>query len=194
MTRRTRLLESIEEQLRELRHKTDVLEKVLIVKEPGTPVAAEAFDGLRKQVIASAGARRSHVVQLAEMATSVRRASSIHDVGAKLREWLRQAGVEELHDVPQGAHPQDLFEDVDGVGLAGADRLEIIEPAYVDTQMSVVIRLGRARRAVIEELREEPASAGDGEQLDDTADIGTDGVRRAETQANADEIKTQERI
>jgi hypothetical protein len=183
MSRRTRILESIDERLRELEHKADVMEKVLLVKEPGTPIAAEAYEGLRKQVVAAATARRTHLVQLATMAVAVRRATSVDDLEPLLREWMRQADVQEVFDLPPGIRVQDLFEDANGGHLAEHDVIECVEPAYVDAKTRSVLRLGRARPAGAEpsapetleaaetleaprsEAGDEPAS--DAEQLDE---------------------------
>jgi hypothetical protein len=148
MTRRSReLLEGVDRRLAHLEHEAELLRTVFIVKEPDTGHAAAAYEGLRKQVIAGATARRSHLVQLAAMATAVRRATSLDDLVAQVAEWMAQAGVAEVTAVSAGVQPQDLFEDLDGAGLAGAEAIEVVEPAYVDVATGVAIRLGRARRA-----------------------------------------------
>jgi len=166
MSRRTRLLESIDERLRELEHKADVMEKVLLIKEPGTPIAAEAFEGLRKQVVNAATARRHHLVQLATIAVAVRRATSVDDIEPQVREWMQQADVLEVFNLPPGARPQDLFEHVDGGDLAGADEIECVEPAYIDAKTGVVLRLGRASPATKSpELASGEADAEAGDKL-----------------------------
>jgi hypothetical protein len=139
------LLQEIVERLNRLEHEAELLRTVFIVKEPNTGLAAEAYDGLRKQVAASAAERRSHLAQLASMAVAVRRASSVEDVRPQVQEWMAQAGVVELTTTPHGNHPQDLFEDLEGSGFSDGQSIEVIEPAYVDRQTGVVLRLGRAR-------------------------------------------------
>lgn len=147
--RTNRVLEEIAARLERVEREAELSRNILIVKEPTTGLAAEAYDGLRKQVVASAGERRSHLVQLAILATAVNRAGSIDDLRPLVREWLDQAGVRPLSEVPRGAHVQDLFEDVEGKGLAGAAAIEVLEPAYLDSATGVVLRLGRARQADI---------------------------------------------
>lgn len=139
-------LDGVSERLGRLEHQAELIKTVLIVKEPNTMHAANAFDGLRKQVVAAAAERRSHLAQLATMAVALRRARSLDDLVPQLREWMEQAGVVEVSDVPPGSLVQDIYEDLDGAGLAGAEAIDVIEPAYVDNSTGVVLRLGRARR------------------------------------------------
>lgn len=151
MTRRAdemnSILQELAERLARLEHEAELFRTVLIVKEPTTVHAANAFDGLRKQVVAAAAERRSHLAQLAAMAIALRRATSLEDLVPQVQEWMSQAGVTELSAVPRGSEPQDLFEDVAGSGLAGAAELEVVEPAYVDVNTGAVLRLGRAQRS-----------------------------------------------
>lgn len=160
MNRRSReLLERLDQRLARLEQEAELLRTVFIVKEPDTGYAAAAYEGLRKQVIAGAAERRSHLVQLAAMATAVRRATSADDLAAQVAGWMAQAGVAELTEVPPGAQPQDLFEDLDGPGLTGAGAIEVVEPAYVDAVTGVAVRLGRARRAAPPPPAPDPAPA-----------------------------------
>lgn len=132
------------DRLHELEHEAELLRMVLTLQHPDTKDAALAFDGLRKQIIAATGARRSHLTQLVAMSVSVSRASSVDDLRPQLREWMEQAGVVEVITLPHGTPAQDLFEDVGGEGLTG--EIEAVEPAYVDQQTGALLRLGRARR------------------------------------------------
>lgn len=145
MIRQRRLLLELIERVKGLEHEAEVMRTVLIVKEPNTQHAAQAFDGLRKQVIAGAAERRSHLNQLVAMSVAVNRATSVDDLRPQLREWLEQSGVGEVWDVPSGVAVSDFFEDIGGRGLVGA--VEILEPAYVDRHTGSLLRLGRARRA-----------------------------------------------
>lgn len=140
-------LGDISSRLHDLEQAAELMKTVLIVKEPQTVHAANAYDGLRKQVIAAMGERRSHLGQLATMAVAVERASSVDDLRPQVREWLAQAGVVEVRDLPLGARAQDLFEEADGGSLEGVDHLDVDEPAYVDAGSGIVLRLGRARAA-----------------------------------------------
>lgn len=143
MSKAEDLLVDLQERLARLEHQAELIKTVLIVKEPNTVHASEAYDGLRKQVVAAASERRSHLSQLVAMAVAVSRATSVEDLVPQVREWMEQAGVAALTEVPPGHDASHVFEDVSGDGLGGD--LDILEPAYVDMQTSSLIRLGRAR-------------------------------------------------
>jgi hypothetical protein len=136
-------LAALETQMNQLQHEAEMSRAVLMVKEPDAVRAAEAYEGLRRQVVASNNERRSHVAQLAQMAVAVSRATSVEDLRRLVDQWLEQAAVVALVDVPEGFRAQDLFETVDGVRPASLEEMVIIEPAYVDAQSSVIIRTGR---------------------------------------------------
>jgi hypothetical protein len=177
MRRRTlEILEDIVQRLGRLEHEAELMRTILIVKEPNTPLAAEAYEGLRRQVVAAAAERRSHLVQLAAMATALGRATSVDDIAPQVREWMTQAGVAELVEVPASARPQDLFEDLDGTGLAGAaaGEVEVVEPAYLDASTGAVLRLGRARRRAAV-AGPTPAAPAEAATPPDAAAPGADG-------------------
>jgi hypothetical protein len=136
-------LAALENQLTHLQHEAEMSRTVLMVKEPDTVRAAEAYEGLRKQVIASNTTRRTHAAQLAHMAVAVSRATTVDDLRGLVAQWLEQAAVVALDHVPEGLRAQDLFESNDGSRPASLEGLVIVEPAYVDTQNSVIIRTGR---------------------------------------------------
>lgn len=139
------LLRELLERVKGLEHEADMMRTILIVKEPGSLQASQAFEGLRKQVLAGAAERRSHLAQLVAMSVAVSRATSVDDLIPQVREWLEQAGVGTVSALPEGVAARDLFEDVDGHGLTGG--LEVLEPAYVDLSTGALLRLGRARLA-----------------------------------------------
>lgn len=128
-----------------MEHQAELIKTVLIVKEPNTVQSAQSYDGLRKQVVAAAAERRSHLQQLVSMAVAVSRAKSVDDLVPQVREWMDQAGVVTLASVPPTADPSHLFEDIGDAGLDGP--IAVIEPAYIDQQTNTVLRLGRARKA-----------------------------------------------
>jgi hypothetical protein len=134
-------LAEVSDRLRELEHAAELIKTVLIVKEPNTVRASEAYDGLRKQVIASASERRAHVVQLVTMAVAVRRATTVEDLHPQLAEWLQQSNVQTVWQVPPGERPANLFDIEEEVGERA---MEVLEPAYIDLQTGTLVRLGRA--------------------------------------------------
>lgn len=139
------LLGDIVERLRGLGHDAELMRTVLIVKEPNSVAAAESYDGLRKQIVAGAAERRSHLNQLVSMDVAVNRATSLDDMRVMVADWMRQAGVVALYDVPNGARVEDLYEDLDHAGFAQAQAIEVVEPAYVDAHTGALMRMGRAR-------------------------------------------------
>lgn len=141
------LLDDIVERLRGLEHDAELMRTVLIVKEPTSVAAAESYDGLRKQIVAGAAERRSHLNQLVAMSVALGRASSLEDLRVMVGDWMQQAGVVAVSDVPSGSRVEDLYEDLNGSGLARAETVEVVEPAYVDAHTGALLRLGRARAA-----------------------------------------------
>jgi hypothetical protein len=167
-------LDEINQRLVDLQHEAELIKTVLIVKEPNTIHAAEAFDGLRKQVIATMSERRAHVNQLVTMSVALSRAATLDDIRAQVGEWLAQADVrciDSLDAVPRDAPVNDLLEDVDGGSLEGAEVVEILEPIYVDGINGMLLRRGRARvaksatrrpSAVLDDVVEPETGAEDG--------------------------------
>jgi len=123
--------------LDELVRRMDRLEVALIVRDPGTSLSAEAYEGLRKQVAVAARERQSHLVQLAILDETLR---STDDLGAArhvLSEFMQQAGLMTLDDPTRTEH----YQVVSGKGTL----LEVIQPAYVEEGTGRLIRQGRAR-------------------------------------------------
>src|SRR5579885_2330521 len=120
------------------------METVLMVREPSSVAAAEAYEGLRKQVVNAVSERLTHLSQLVQLDAALRHGAE-RDALEKLTDsWFEQASLARIDDAN---HPERdvLFELVsDHGGL-----FEVLEPAYVDTLTGRVIRPGRARRAPV---------------------------------------------
>lgn len=190
MSRRQReimeALQQIDQRLGQLEHAADLMKTVLIIKDPGSAHAVDAYEGLRKQVVASSSARRTHLAQLSAMAVAVSRATDVADLVPQVDEWLGQAGIVRLTELPPDTRVQDLFEDVDGGNLQGATDIDVVEPVFVDAQNQVPVRLGRARRV---EERPEPAARSVAEHTgsrEDPAPMG-DLQKPADPEMEADE-------
>jgi hypothetical protein len=126
----------------DLSRKVDRIEVALLVRDPGTSMAAEAYEGLRRQVGAAAQQRRQHLVQLAMMDQALGRTSDpkvLHDL---VHEWMNQAG---LMRVDEPEH-KDLFRVIAGKG----DGLEVLSPAYVDGATGALIQEGQAKAVGLE--------------------------------------------
>ncbi|MGQ0631647.1 MAG: hypothetical protein ACT4P1_11425 [Sporichthyaceae bacterium] len=165
------------ERMKAFEQEAEQIKNILIVKDPSR-IAAEAFDGLRKAVLAGAAERRSHLVQLVTMSVAVSRATSVDDLVPQVQEWMEQAGVQAMFALPAGQRASDYFDDLGGAGLAGP--IEVVEPAYVDTQNDSVIRLGRAK---LDEVAAAAIPNAPGPDVTDSLDAADrPATERAETQ------------
>lgn len=146
MTKRWRDLraavERITSQIDQLDRRTEKMEVILMVREPTTTVAADAYEGLRKQVVTAVAERMAHLAQLVQLDAALTAGADADSVGKLVRGWVEQASLERVVD-PE--HPQRdlLFEMVEDLG----GRHEVLEPAYVDALTGRVIRRGSVRRA-----------------------------------------------
>jgi hypothetical protein len=147
---REKLLTALADRLRAVERLVDKIDRsverielVTVVREPSTSLSADAYNGLRKQVIAAVGERNAHLHQLVKFDSALRAGATSAELATLVREWLGQASVE-LVDDPSAEGAFDF------VGPAGGAALRVIRPAYVDAvtrrtvQMGVVERLDRA--------------------------------------------------
>ncbi|MFN3219825.1 MAG: hypothetical protein ACE367_25335 [Acidimicrobiales bacterium] len=123
-----------------LRKIEDLLTRIdtaLVVRDPGSARSAEAYEGLRKQVAMAARSRREHLAQLVEMSDAIDRGATVDTLRERVDEWTMQAGLTRLTTVD----PIDHFE-IEGSG----EVVEVVEPAWIDSESGALIRSGRARR------------------------------------------------
>lgn len=156
---------------RELEHKLDLIYTALVVRDPGTSMAAEAFEGLRKQVIAGATARNAHVAQLAEFDVALRRGASADDLLKLTAQWLDQAGVARIDDPTR----REAFESTVAPGAS----VEVEIPAYVNTVTGQLVRQGRLRERKIPAIEPSPAidstpAPAAGESVEDGFSVSAD--------------------
>ncbi|MDO8147508.1 hypothetical protein Q6350_03600 [Isoptericola sp. b515] len=116
----------------------EMIYTALVVRDPGTHLSADAYEGLRKQVIASATDRLRHVAQLAEFDLALARGADADDLRALVSQWLSQAGVARVDD----PELRDAFEPFHLDGSSA----EVDLPGYVDTNTGRVVKQGRLRR------------------------------------------------
>lgn len=129
------------ELLTQMERQLDRVYTAILVRDPGTSLSSDAYEGLRKQVIASARARTQHVAQLAEIDVALRRGATITDLQALVDGWLRQAGVERVED----PRVRDVWESV-----PSSRDVEVEIPAYVDTEVGRLVHQGRLRERAVE--------------------------------------------
>lgn len=126
------------------------IEAALVVRDPGNARSAEAYDGLRKQVIAGANERRRMLVMLTQLNGALGAGASSADVHSLVQEWMGQAGLQ-----PISAPVTPEFFDITG---AGTD-LKVLSPAWVDASSGMVVTRGTAEAHPREPATPEPALA-----------------------------------
>lgn len=129
----------VEQLVDKLDRRVEKIELVTVIREPNSGLAADAYNGLRKQVVAAVTERNVHLHQLAQFDTAVRGEASTDHLGALVGEWLAQAGVQVVSD-PQ---IQEAFQ---FVGDADGAHVRVVRPAYVDSVTGRVIQSGVAER------------------------------------------------
>jgi hypothetical protein len=131
----------LEAELAELRFGMELIKDIVMVREPATMQTAEAYEGLRKQVIASAAERNSHLTQLARLDAEAHRGASVEDIQLLLRDLLAEAGLHRVESVDGGS--ERLFDDLGGRG----DTWQVVEPAYCEDTGRGQVRLVRSGKA-----------------------------------------------
>ena len=117
---------------RDMRHELDIIKTILTVSNPQSPIAAEAFDGLRKSVVHAATSSQVLLAVLAQLDQVASSGDNIDDVRVKLRELMEQYG---LHKVTAYEAMPQAF-DRTGRG----DTATVTKPAYVAGEGQLVIR------------------------------------------------------
>jgi hypothetical protein len=147
------------------------LDAALIVREPGTARAAEAYDGLRKTVAAAAADRRRLSVVLVDLHDRLDGGISVEDLKSVVDEWVMTHGL--VRD-GVGNYPE-AFDIVEGAGHG--TELEVIQPAWVDSNAGVVVKRGQGRLVVGSHVNSDAVAAEP--TVDDTAP-GTDAADEAD--------------
>ena len=129
------------------------LDAAVVVREPGNARSAEAFDGLRKQIIQSGRNQRSHIAHLLSIADSIDRGADIDLIKNRVSDFLFELGVEKTTDTSiEGA-----FEIIGGAGEGS----RCVEPAVIqklDNGLVISIRVGKAERMAVEVLATDESS------------------------------------
>jgi hypothetical protein len=131
------------EQLNRIEVLLQRLDSAVVVRDPGSARAAEAFDGLRKSVIQASKSHRIHVAHLIALDESIRSGGTIELVHLRVGEYLRELGIERLADA---GHPEAF----DIVGDGEGD-IEVLEAAIIertDDGRVSVLKVGKAKRTV----------------------------------------------
>lgn len=149
-------------------HRFEILELYLTVRDPGTSMAAEAYDGLRKLLISANKGTQTHLAHLAGLHKVANTADSLGPVQAKIDEYMSQMGVFPVEDTSQ----VDLFQVSGGKGT----RLVVDTPAYVahgGDGRPVLVQQGVAHyeedSSIHEQLASEPSQVDGGTELGEMA-------------------------
>jgi hypothetical protein len=131
-------LTALEQLVDKVSRSIEKIEVATIVREPQSQVAVDAYDGLRRQIVAAAGARMTHLHQLVQFAEAVAVPGPTAELAPLVEEWLRQAGVERVEDVGNPAY-------YDVLGGSGPD-LRVLRTAYRDSVTGRPILMGQTER------------------------------------------------
>ena len=145
-------LSEIASQVDQLDRRAEKVETILMVREPGSVAAADAYEGLRKQVVTAVSERLTHLAQLVELDAVLAAGASAETVVKMASGWAEQASLAKITD-PGHRDSDLLFDLVEDLG----GPLEVLQPAYVDAITGRVIRRGQARRGLA--VADEPDDA-----------------------------------
>lgn len=169
-------LSRLETNQQEMRRQLDTIVTALIVSEPRTGLAAEAFDGLRRNVAFAAQERRRQLSQLVAFADAIERGATIDTLRERCEQWCAEAGLRRYAD--PAAQPT-WFEVVEGEGPG----LELVEPAWIDETNQVLLRQGTARRVPALEPRQVA-----GPETEAEPETETEATAATETEAHAEPV------
>jgi len=140
-------LADLERMVDQIHRSIEKIEVATIVREPQSAVAVDAYDGLRRQIIAAAGERMAHLHQLAQFAEAITPTGQATNLARLVDEWMGQAGVELVEDVGDPNY-------YDVLGGSGPE-LRMLRPAYRDCVTGRTVVMGQVERV-------EPAAAAAG--------------------------------
>lgn len=130
-------LTRVEQMLDHVDRSIEKIEVATIVRDPSSKLSVDAYDGLRKQVVAAAASRVAHLAQLAQFAEAVPTATT-EELLRLVEEWMVQASLVRYND----PHEERLYDVLGGEG----DQLEVLRPAYIDATTGRPILMGQAER------------------------------------------------
>jgi hypothetical protein len=132
---------SIRKRLEDIEHLLHRLDTAIVIRDPGSSRSADAFEGLRRQIIQASKNRRTHTAHLIGLSQSIERGASLDLVKDRVDDFLKELGIEFLTDTAF----VEAFEVIEGEG----EGIECIEAAVIERLedgQAVVISLGKARR------------------------------------------------
>lgn len=159
-----------------LDQRLDKLELYFTIRDPGTSKSAEAYEGLRKSLIAAYKGTQSHMAHLAQLHRAATTADSLDPVVAKLGEFMEQVGVVEISDPSQvGLDPRSpSFTEFFDLTAAEGGHLVIDQSAYVSVQDGAVEKVVSRGVAHWEESPQHDGTS----DLSDGSPVSSDGYER----------------
>jgi hypothetical protein len=125
--------------LSELNHRLDMIQTVLLVSNPDSPVAADAYEGLRRTVIQSLSATKALYAAIAQLDAVAASTDEVDAVRVKLNELMTQYGIRRIdryEDRP------DAFE-----RIGSGPSYVATKPAYVASAETPPVMMGVAESA-----------------------------------------------
>lgn len=129
------------QRLDELAEMVARIEAALVVRDPGNARSAEAYEGLRRTIIATGRDRRRHLAHLVAFAEAIDEGVTGDDLRRMVEQWCTEEGLERSSDTSR----PELFRVID----PGEGAIEVVTPAWVDVSVEgppSVVRHGQAIR------------------------------------------------
>lgn len=77
------------------------VDAAIVVRDPSTPYAAEAYEGLRKQVQHASQQQRLYLSTLINLLDDIAAGATVNTLNLRMRDRLNESGVRELSDPDQ---------------------------------------------------------------------------------------------
>ena len=134
MSRTQDKLDSILTQCSELKHRMEMFDAVIAVREPGTLHSAESYDGLRKAIIGERQILIQSMAMAVRIDAAIEQGATVASIQSVVRDVLNELGITKIATTV-GVPDEQLF---DG---AEAGATNVVSPAYV-TAEGVIVRKG----------------------------------------------------
>lgn len=142
--------------LAEVKQLVSSINSALIVREPGTALAAEAYEGLRRQVAQATAERHAHLTQLVRILEALDKGVSAESLQLLVEQWAEQAGLRRWHE----PDPAEFFE----VMGTGDGPLEVLQPAWVGSEPPALVKPGLMKRHPASPEPSGPVPGGDDQE------------------------------
>ena len=132
-----RRLEKVEDLFERIRESITKIEAAVFVMDRDSSLGVDAYNGLRKQVIASATERQAHLHQLAQFADAVDHQTPHDQLQQLVLEWMGQSDLIQVM-LPSTAEDLEAFE----IHGEPTGSFRISRPAFLDGKTKRVVQMG----------------------------------------------------